>query len=270
MTPTPAAPLVFISGASSGIGLALAKAYASQGHRLALCARNLAPIEAWQASQPELAQTVHTYQADVTDAQAMQDVAQRCMAEQGLPNVVIANAGISIGIDLHHAEDLTVAQKVFDTNVMGVLHTLQPFLPAMRERGHGHLVAIASVAGLRGLAGQAAYCASKSAVITLMESLWAELRHTGIAVTTINPGWVHTPLTASNRYPMPFLLQPEAFATLAIQAIAKKPRLRTLPWPMGVVSWMLRRLPASWLANATANRPRKLRESAPQSDDQAH
>lgn len=253
-------PLVLITGASSGIGLALAQAYADQGWRLALCARRLAPMAQWRAAQPRAAD-IHLFQADVDDAQAMQSLSQQCEAELGLPDLVIANAGFSVGVDLRHAEDLEAFADILQTNVLGVAHTLQPFVAPMLARGSGQLVAIASVAGLRGLAGQGAYCGSKAAVITFMESLWAELRGTGVTATTLNPGWVHTPLTAGNPFPMPFALQPDAFARRAVRAIARRPRFVTVPWQMAVVSWLLRRLPATWLALATARKPRKRRRS---------
>jgi short-subunit dehydrogenase len=197
----------------------------------------------------------------VDDAQAMRELAQACIERLGLPDLVIANAGFSVGVDLRHAEDLQAFADLLQTNVLGVAHTLQPFVRPMQQRGTGQLVAIASVAGLRGLAGQGAYCASKAAVITFMESLWAELRGTGVTATTINPGWVHTPLTAGNRYPMPFALQPDDFARRAVRAIARRPRLATVPWQMACVSWLLRWVPASWLAAALARKPRKQRRT---------
>ena len=257
---TAAAPLALITGASSGIGLALAQAYAQQGWRVAMCARRLAPMAQWRSSQPQR-EAIHLFQADVDDAQAMLAVARECERTLGLPDLVIANAGFSVGVDLRHAEDLRAFADILQTNVLGVAHTLQPFVKPMLVRGSGQLVAIASVAGLRGLAGQGAYCGSKAAVITFMESLWAELRGSGVAVTTVNPGWVNTPLTAGNPFPMPFALQPEVFARRALRAIARRPRLVTVPWQMAVVSWLLRRLPATALAWATARKPRKPRRS---------
>ncbi len=254
-----APPLVFITGASSGIGLALAQAYADRGWRLGLCARRLGPMTDWLATQAH-PERVRLFVADVDNALAMRDAAQACADDLGLPDLVIANAGFSVGVDLRYAQDLTAFASILQTNVLGVAHTLQPFVGPMLERGSGQLVAIASVAGLRGLAGQGAYCASKAAVIAFMESLSAELRGTGVSATTINPGWVRTPLTASNRFPMPFALQPNDFAARAVRAIDKRPRLRTVPWQMAGASLLLRWIPASWLAMALAKQPRKTRQ----------
>ena len=257
-------PLVFITGASSGIGMALAQAYAQNGWRVALCARRMAPMAEWRRSQvgqanQAQAQRIHLYPADVNSASAMRELAEHLTRELGLPDLVIANAGFSVGVDLRHAQDLQAFADILQTNVLGVAHTLQPFVRPMLARGSGQLVAIASVAGLRGLAGQGAYCASKAAVITFMESLWAELRGTGVSASTINPGWVKTPLTASNRFPMPFALTADEFARRAVRVIAQRPRLRTIPWQMAGVSWLLRWVPSAWLASALAAKPRKQR-----------
>ena len=123
-----------------------------------------------------------------------------------LPDIVVANAGVSRGALTEHAEDLAVFRSVLDTNVLGLVHTFQPFLAAMRGARRGALVGIASVAGFRGLPGSGAYSASKAAAITYLESLRLELRGTGVAVVTICPGYVATPMTARNPYRMPFLL----------------------------------------------------------------
>ena len=254
-------PLLFLTGASSGIGMALAQAYVQRGWRVALCARRMAPMAEWRASQAQ-PERIHLYAVDVNDALAMRDLADTVLRELGLPELVIANAGFSVGVDLRHPQDLQAFADILQTNVLGVAHTLQPFVRPMLERRSGQLVAIASVAGLRGLAGQGAYCASKAAVITFMESLSAELRSTGVTASTINPGWVKTPLTASNRFPMPFALTADDFARRAVRVIARQPRLRTIPWQMAGVSWLLRWVPASWLARALAKKPRKQRREA--------
>ena len=251
-------PLLFLTGASSGIGMAMAQAYVQRGWRVALCARRMAPMAEWRAQQP-LAERIHLFTADVNDPAAMRELADTVVRELGLPDLVIANAGFSVGVDLRHAQDLQAFADILQTNVLGVAHTLQPFVRPMLARRSGQLVAIASVAGLRGLAGQGAYCASKAAVITFMDSLSAELRGSGVTASTINPGWVKTPLTASNRFPMPFALTADEFARRAVRVIASKPRLRTIPWQMTGVSWLLRWVPSSWLARATATRPRKQR-----------
>jgi len=186
---------------------------------------------------------------------------QACMSELGLPDIVIANAGISLGLDLADAQDLPVFAQVMNTNVQGLVHTFQPFIAPMCQRGRGQLVGMASVAGIRGLPGHAAYCASKAAVISCCESLRGELKPHGVKVTTIAPGYVATPLTARNRYSMPFLMQPQAFAEQALRAIDAGASFRVIPWPMGVVARVLRFLPDGLLDRLLQGRPRKHRHT---------
>src|SRR5690606_34700700 len=129
-------------------------------------------------------------EADVRDAAALAEVACVCLQAQGLPEVVIANAGISVGVDLSLAEDLPVLRDLLETNVIGVAATFQPFIAGMRARGRGTLVGIASVAAVRGLPGHAGYCAAKGAVVQLCETLRGELRPHGVRVVTLAPGYI--------------------------------------------------------------------------------
>jgi NAD(P)-dependent dehydrogenase (short-subunit alcohol dehydrogenase family) len=251
--------LFFITGASSGIGLALAMACLQRGGRVAVVARRVEPMAQALAAWPQARWRV--WSADVCDAAAMQAVAQSCIDEMGLPDTVVANAGISLGVDLADAEDLPVFAQVMDTNVQGLVHTFQPFIAPMCARGHGQLVGIASVAGVRGLPGHAAYCASKAAAIACCESLRGELRPHGLQVTTIAPGYVATPLTSRNRYPMPFLMQPEDFARQALRAIEAGVSFRVIPWPMGLVARVLRLLPDALFDRLLRGRPRKHRHT---------
>ena len=182
------------------------------------------------------------------------------MAAQGVPDVVIANAGISIGMDTAMREDLDVMALTFATNNIGAAATFHPFVNAMTGRGSGTLVGIGSVAGIRGLPGHGAYCASKAAVISYCESLRGELRGSGVRVVTLCPGYIDTPLTQKNRYAMPFLMQPDAFADRAFQAIQAGVSYRVIPWQMGVVAKLLRLLPNALFDKALAGRPRKHRQ----------
>lgn len=255
--------LVVITGASSGIGLALAAQYAGQGARLALVARRTDSIKTGLSPYGISPECYQIYSADVTNAASMTAMATAYMATQGVPDVVIANAGISIGVDTTDPADLPVMAQVLATNVMGVANTFSPFMAAMLNRGTGTLVGIGSVAGIRGLPGHGAYCASKAAVIAYCESLRGELRPTGLKVVTICPGYIATPLTQNNGYSMPFLMQPDEFARKANHAIAAQDSYRVIPWQMGVVAKGLRLLPNTWFDKVFAGRPRKPRASTP-------
>lgn len=257
---TAAAPLALITGASSGIGQALALRYYQAGWRLALVARRVSEIEQWVSAQGMDTLRYVIYSADVCDASAMLLMGQACMARQGVPDVVIANAGISIGIDTGVREDVDVMARVLATNNVGLMATFHPFVLAMQARGSGALVGIASVAGIRGLPGHGAYCASKAGVISYCESLRGELRGSGVRVVTLLPGYVDTPLTRNNRYSMPFLLQPAEFAERAFAAIQSGTSYRVIPWQMGVVAKLLRLLPNTLFDRVFAGRPRKPRQ----------
>ncbi|MFO1340820.1 MAG: SDR family oxidoreductase [Burkholderiaceae bacterium] len=253
------APLAFITGASSGIGQALAARYHAAGWRLALVARRTELVDAWARAQGWPLETWRVYAADVSEVDSIVAAGQRCIAEQGLPEVVIANAGISIGMDTAERADLDVLRDTLATNNIGLAATFHPFLAAMRERGGGTLVGIASVAAIRGLPGHGAYCASKAGVVAYCESLRGECRGSGVRVVTLLPGYIATPLTAGNRYPMPFLMQAEDFADRAFRAIEAGASYRVIPWPMGVVAKAMRLLPNALFDRVFAGRGRKRR-----------
>lgn len=251
--------LVFITGASSGIGQALAWRYHQAGWRLALAARRAAEMAQWARQQGIPTDRCALYQADVADTDSIVAAAQDCMARQGLPDVVIANAGISVGMDTAVRADLDVMARVLATNTVGLAATFHPFVGPMAQRRSGALVGIASVAGIRGLPGHGAYCASKAAAISYCESLRGELRGSGVKVVTICPGYIATPLTARNRFPMPFLMTADAFADRAFRAIEAGASFKVIPWQMGVAAKLLRVLPNALLDRAFAGQPRKRR-----------
>ena len=253
-------PLVFITGASSGIGQALALRYHRAGWRLALVARRADAVQQWAAAQGIAAERLLVLAADVRDVAAITAAGRACISAAGLPDVVIANAGISVGMDSADIADLEVMRATFETNNLGLAATFQPFVAAMCQRGSGALVGIASVAGIRGLPGHGAYCASKAAVIAYCESLRGECRPFGVKVVTIAPGYIDTPLTQRNRYRMPFLMPADAFADRAFGHIGNGVRLRFIPWQMGVVAALLRVLPDALYDRLLAGRPRKRRQ----------
>ncbi len=258
-------PLVFITGASSGLGQALAWRFYVAGYRLALVARRVSEVQAWAERHQISPELFSVYAADVSEIDSIVKAGQACIAQQGLPNVVIANAGISIGMDSSVREDLDVLAQTLATNNIGLAATFHPFIAGMVARRSGTLVGIASVAGIRGLPGHGAYCASKAAVISYCESLRGEMRAEtgtrGVKVVTIAPGYIATPLTANNAYSMPFLMQPQDFAEQAFKAITAGVSYRVIPWQMGVVAKLLRLLPNGLFDRLLAGRPRKKRRS---------
>ncbi len=252
-------PLLFVTGASSGIGQALAWRYYQAGYSLALVARRTEEMQAWAHKQGLDPLRYLIYSADVAVVDSIVAASEQCLQKQGVPDVVIANAGISIGMDTAVRGDLDVMSRTFAINNVGLAATFHAFIDPMTRRGSGALVGIGSVAGIRGLPGHGAYCASKAAVIGYCESLRGELKGSGIKVVTICPGYIDTPLTRQNRYSMPFLMQVEAFADKAFDTIAVGDSYRVIPWQMGVVAKALRLLP-NWLYDKVlSGRPRKKR-----------
>ena len=247
---------VVISGASSGIGQALARHYLERGATVAAFARRRELLQALAAEFPG---KVHDYALDVRDAPAIQAAARDFMARVGIPDIVIANAGVSRGTLTEYVEDEDVFQDIMDINVLGMVKTFQPFLAAMRQARNGTLVGIASVAGLRGLPGSGAYSASKAAAITYLESLRVELYGSGVTVVTISPGYIRTPMTDINTYPMPFILEADDAARRMARVIERGTSFAIVPWRMALAGWLLKRLP-NWLYDlAFSKAPHKSR-----------
>jgi short-subunit dehydrogenase len=250
---------VFITGASSGIGEALARHYAARGAVLGLVARREDLLRSLRDSLPAPAEI---YACDVRDLAALQAAAADFIARRGVPHIVIGNAGISHGTATEFAEDAAVFREVLEINVMGLVHTFHPFVAAMRERGSGSLVGIASVAGLRGLPGASAYSASKAAAIRYLESLRVELRGSGVQVTTICPGYIATPMTKRNPYRMPFLLQADDAARRFAQVIDARRSYALVPWQMAIIGRLLAVLPNAVYDRLAAKAGRKPRKAA--------
>lgn len=253
---------VFITGASSGLGAALARRYAEQGACLGLVARRADMLQQLAASLPN-PDRHRCYPLDVTDHSALAGAAADFIAVAGGADVVIANAGISQGTLTEFAEDLAVFERIVATNLSATVATFAPFIATMKQQAAAgqacRLVGIGSVAGIRGIPGAGAYSASKAAVISYCESLRVELRGSGIRVVTIAPGYIDTPMTRINPYPMPFLMPAEKFAVRAQQAIAAGRSYRVIPWQMGMVAKLLRLLPNTVFDAVSAKAGRKPR-----------
>jgi NAD(P)-dependent dehydrogenase (short-subunit alcohol dehydrogenase family) len=254
---------VFITGASSGLGAALAAEYAAQGALLGLVARRGPALRELVATLPGSGHRI--YALDVTEHAALAAAAADFIAVAGGIDIVIANAGISAGTLTGIDEDLRMFERILATNVTATMATFAPFIDPMKrqaaagERGC-RLVGIASVAGIRGLPGGAGYSASKAAVISYCESLRLEMRSCGVKVVTIAPGYIDTPMTRSNSYPMPFLMRAPRFAAQAVAAIDAGASYRVIPWQMGIVAKLLRLLPNPLYDLLFARAPRKARQ----------
>ncbi len=247
---------IFITGASSGIGESLARHYATQGAQLGLVARRadwLERVAAGISPRPEV------YVCDVRDVAQLKSAANQFIEKHGVPDIVIANAGVSRGTLTEIEDDLAAFQEVFDINVMGMVNTFHPFVDAMKTKGSGTLVGIASVAGFRGIPGGGAYSASKAAAISYCESLRVELRPSGVSVVTICPGYIRTPMTAVNKFKMPFLIDVDQAVIRFARAIDAKTSFTVIPWTMGIAGRVLRILP-NWIYDRIfQHMPRKAR-----------
>jgi NAD(P)-dependent dehydrogenase (short-subunit alcohol dehydrogenase family) len=197
----------------------------------------------------------------VRDAAALRQAANAFVAAHGLPDIVIGNAGISVGVQTEIEEDLAVFRDTLETNVMGLVHTFHPFEEPLRAARRGRLVGIASVAGFRGLPGAAAYSASKAAAISYLEALRVELHGTGVRVTTICPGFIATPMTEKNPYPMPFIITADEAARRFIRAIDAGRSYAVIPWQMAIVGRLLKLLPNALFDALLAGRARKPRRT---------
>ena len=233
----------------------MARHYADSGATLGLIARRADLLESLAAEMTEAS----IYVADVRDASALRTAAEDFIVRHGCPDIVIANAGISHGTLTQCAEDKEVFEDILATNVVGMVNLFQPFVSVMRTVGQGSLVGIASVAGYRGLPGSGAYSASKAAAISYLESLRVELHGSGVSVITICPGYVVTPMTEHNPFPMPFILTADDTARKIARIIESKKSFAVIPWQMAIVARVLRLLPNFLYDWLFANAPRKPR-----------
>lgn len=255
------AKLIFITGASSGIGQALAWRFYQAGYALALVARRTQEMQAWAEQRGLELSRYAIYGADVASIDSIVAAGQQCLQRQGVPDIVLACAGVSFGVDTALRVDLDVMARTFAINNTGTAATFHPFLDGMVKRGSGVLVGIGSVNGIRGFPGHGANCPSKAAMISYCECLRGELRSTGVKVVTLCPGYIDTPLTQKNAYSMPFLMRPDTFADKAYKVIEAGVSYCVIPWQMGLLAKVLRLLPNGLFDRFFAGRPRKPRSN---------
>ncbi|WP_299441711.1 SDR family NAD(P)-dependent oxidoreductase [uncultured Rhodospira sp.] len=256
MTSRPPDPRhILITGASSGLGAALAVAYAAAGVSLVLGARRIEQLDSVADACRKRGARVETARVDVTDRERTAAWVRAADASAPL-DLVIANAGISGGTG-GGEEPEEQTRDIFAVNLAGVLNTVQPVLPAMRARGGGQVAIMASIAGFRGFPGAPAYCASKAAVKVWGEGLRGWLAEEGVRVSVICPGYVRTPMTAVNRFPMPFLMDSDRAARIIRRGLARNKGRIAFPWQMAFAGWLAGALPDAVVDRLTRGLPRK-------------
>jgi short-subunit dehydrogenase len=226
--------VVFITGASSGIGQALAVELGRRGARLGLLARRAETLRKIAADVEEAGGQALALPGDVKDAEAVRAAADQLRERFGRIDVLIANAGVGATTDASQLRASEVAD-VINVNVIGAVNSVTSVVPEMIARGQGHLVAISSLAAYRGLPKSGAYCASKAAVSAFFESLRLDLRGTGVIVTIIHPGFIKTPLTAGRHAQMPFLMELDDATRKIIRAIESRRKSYAFPWQLASI-----------------------------------
>jgi len=246
---------ILITGASSGLGEGLARAYARSGVTLFLSGRDTARLEDVAAACRSEGADVETKVIDATDREAMAAWIEASEALVPL-DLVIANAGISAGTG-GGGESAEQARAIFAVNIDGVLNTVLPALPAMRARRRGQIAIMSSLASFRGFAGAPAYCASKAAVRVWGESMRAWLAPEGVAVSVICPGFVTTRMTAANRFPMPFLMDVDRASRIMVEGLARNRGRIAFPWRLRALTWVLAALPDCVAERVGSGLPKK-------------
>ncbi|HYJ46015.1 MAG TPA: SDR family NAD(P)-dependent oxidoreductase [Pyrinomonadaceae bacterium] len=226
--------VVLITGASSGIGRALAVELGKRGARLGLLARRADALHEIVREVEGAGGRALALPADVTDAGAVRKASDELRESFGRIDVLVANAGIGVTKDAKELDPGEVA-RVVNINVLGVVNSVTAVLPEMVKQGSGQLVAISSLAAYRGLPKSGAYCASKAAVSAFFESLRVDLRGTGLEVTIIHPGFIKTPLTAGRESQMPYLMELDDAIRKIIRAIEARKKSYAFPWQLATI-----------------------------------
>jgi short-subunit dehydrogenase len=241
-----------ITGASSGIGWALAKELAGQGCHVGLLARRKEQLEKLAEEIRQAGGTAAVTAADISDRAQTLAAVEELRGKLGPVDLLVANAGVGAPTLLEPL-NVTDVEKMFRVNLFGVIYSIEAVLPEMLRRGKGHVAAVSSAAAFKGLPGESAYCASKAAVNTYLEGLRIQLRGKGIAVTTICPGFIQTPMTAVNKFHMPWLMTAEKAARKIARALRRRRKLYTFPWQMALLMKVTRWMPDWLLAKSMAS-----------------
>jgi short-subunit dehydrogenase len=246
---------IFLTGASSGIGEALAVALAKKGAVVGLAARRKDLLEKIAKDCEKAGGTARVFAVDVTDENAIQRAVDEFIHEFAHIDILIANAGI--GGNNAETRDLNplAVKKVIDINLLGAVNAVHAVLPGMKRRNSGHIVAISSLAGFRGLPKSAAYSASKAGMTAFFESVRLDVKHLGIDVTIIQPGFIKTPLTAGRTSKMPFLMELDDAVPLFIRAIERRKKFAAFPWQLATIVRAGKIMPA-WLYDRIAGKAR--------------
>ncbi len=234
---------VFITGASSGLGAAMALEYARRGAVIGLAARRKSALDELAQAIRDSGSTAFTYTLDVTNFSACREAAESFLESTGGIDILIANAGVS-GSDGITSADVTKIKAILDTNISGVVHIIYPFLNAFREQHSGRIAIISSVAGFRSLPGRSGYSASKIAVRYLADGWRAVLARDSISLTTICPGFIRTPMTEHHSFPMPFLMDADEAARKMVAAIDARKALYIFPWQWRLIIPVMKLIPS--------------------------
>lgn len=239
-----------ITGASSGIGMEVAKELARNRCHVGLIARRREKLYDLAEELSEFGVRTAIAPADVADGAELRSAIRDVREELGPIDLLLANAGISQVEPL----DVDEAENIFRVNTLGVVYAVEAVLPEMMDRGSGHIAAVSSLSAYKGFPGHAAYCGSKAAVNSYMEALRLQLRKKGVAVSTICPGFIRTPMTSDNTYPMPFLMNADKAARRIVRALRRKKKVYNFPRRTSMLVKMLRWLPDWMVARILGNR----------------
>jgi short-subunit dehydrogenase len=210
--------IIWITGASSGLGRELARQYVTLGHQVCVSARGEAALEELAASCGDAAGSIRIFPLDVTSIDQVKSCFENICATVGIPDISVLNAGTHMANSVEPF-DATIFRRLMEINYMGVVNCLQSAVPAYIAQRKGHIAVVSSVAGYQGLPNASAYGASKAALINMCEALQPELAAAGVKLQLVNPGFVRTPLTDLNEFPMPFLMEVDAAAGRIIRGL---------------------------------------------------